>query len=214
MHPITMRLAPFAAIIALNLPAALASANTVSWVNVPIPAGTAVTAGSSGATGSLDGFRSFDLTLSTTGDWEAAALLIELAGGQIFQEAEGGGFNGTTLGQPNPSLLGVFPSSQFDTHIFDPHGGAVIAGAGGDAGGDIQQFDSAEIDISWASAVADTADVGTFSIARITLSDDAQGTVSISFTAADVGKPITAISSSFPSPNPQHSPRWAWAGWG
>jgi hypothetical protein len=192
MPPVTIHLTLRVAILALGVNAVTANANTMSWVNVPIPPGTAVNNPNSQPTGltNLDGYQSWDLTLDTTADWTAAELLIELSAGSIFQEGEGFGANGVTLGQPNPVGFIPLPSSEFDTYIFDPHGGAAIAGAAGDVGGDVQQFDTAELDISWNSAGADTADTGTFTIARITLSGDAQGILALAFTVAGVESAI------------------------
>jgi PEP-CTERM motif-containing protein len=189
MNQTTSRFIPFVS--AITLTAGSAVANSASLVNVPIPAGTAINnPASSPSSGTLDGFTSCDLVLTTTSDWTAAALLITLTSGQIFQEGEGFGANGVTLGQPAPGGFGPLPSSEFDTYIFDPHGGAAIVGAAGDVGGDAQQFDSAELDISWNSAGADMADTGTFTIARITLSNDAQGTLALAFTVAGVESAI------------------------
>ncbi len=190
MHPLAMRLAPFAGIIALNMHAALASANTMSWVNVPIPAGTTVNNLNSTPTGltTLDGFQSWDLTLNTTSDWTGAILQVNLTNGSIFQEGEGIPFasNGVTLRQPDPNGFAPFPSSEFDSYIFDPHGGASISGAAciscSPVG--VLQFDSEAINIFWNSPGADNADVGIFSIARVTLSPDANGTAHVEFTVA------------------------------
>jgi hypothetical protein len=187
-----MKIAKFVLpVIAVGFAASSAMANSAAWVNVPIPGGTAINnPGSSPGAGNLDGFTSQDLTLTTTADWTATALLITLSSGQLFQEGEGFGANGITLGQPAPAGFVPLPSSEFDSYIFDPHGGAAIAGAAGDVGGDVQQFDTAEVDISWNSAGADAADTGTFAISRITLSNDANGTAALAFTVAGVGSAI------------------------
>jgi hypothetical protein len=183
MNQTTSRIIPFVS--AITLTAGSAVANSAHFYCVDIPVGTAINnPGSSPGAGNLDGYHSSDLVLTTTSDWTAVAMLLTLSSGQIFQEGEGFGANGITLGQPAPAGFAPLPSSEFDTYIFDPHGGAAIAGAAGDVGGDVQQFDDVELDISWNSSGADTADIGTFAIARITLSNDANGSFALAFTVA------------------------------
>ena len=186
--------------IAAGFMASSASANSLEWTNTPLGAVPINNPNSVPGTGTLEGWVVNDLVLTTTADWTAAAMLIELDTGSIFQEGEGFGANGITLGEPNPAGLLDLPSSEFATYIFDPHGGAAIAGAAGDVGGDAQQFDTAELDISWNSAGADTADIGTFSIARVTLSPDAFGTARVAFTVAGVEGVIRADIPIIPEP--------------
>ncbi len=133
-------------------------------------------------TAALTGFTTSDLEVTTTSDWTGAVLLLTLTQGTIYQEPEGFGLNGSTLGPPNPAGFGAFPSSEFDTSIGGDVNSPSIAGAAGDVGGDTPQFDTSELDISWYNNV--TNDIGTFDIARITLSDDAVGTWSMKLTAA------------------------------
>lgn len=148
---------------------------------VPIPAGVPITDGG-GAT--LDGYVSHDIIVNTTTDWIATALLIQLDSGSIYQEKEGVGYNGITLGQPDPALFGLFPSSEFDSYVFDPHGAAAFTGAAGDVGGNSKQFDSNRIDVTWNSAGSDRLDIGPSHVSRITLSGDAQGTWSMAYVEA------------------------------
>lgn len=175
--------------IAAGFMASNAMANTLSWISTPIPDGVNVFTGGLLApvpAGNLNGFVFNELQLDTTADWTAAAMLIELETGSIFQEDTAGVSNGGTLGLPNPAFFGGLPSSEFDSRIFDPHGGASIAGAAGDVGGDAEEFSTAQIDISWNSAGADTADTGVFNIAQVTLSGDATGFARVAFTVAGV----------------------------
>ncbi len=167
------------------------AASTASFANVAVPAGITPTAGSTGAGANLDGFIANQLTLTTTNDWTAAALLIELTSGSIYQEFDGFGGNGTTLGPTNPLGFATIPSLEWDTYMDgNAAPGAVgviaIAGAGGDAGGDVQQFDSVQVDISWNSNGAIGTDIGANALGQFTLSPDANGTLTISTTEADV----------------------------
>ncbi len=191
MPVLTARIAPILATALLT--AATANANTSSWVNVPIPAGTAVNNPNSEPAGltTLDGYQSWDLTLETTTDWTAALLQVTLTSGSIFQEGEGIPFasNGVTLGQPNPLGFFTLPSSEFDSYITGGDGTGFTAAIAGCAGavfpcGIPRQFDSSGVDITWNSLGAETGDIGIFSIARITLSPDAQGTWSLLFTTS------------------------------
>ena len=172
-------------------------ANTLSWVEVPIPTGTPIT---NGGGETLDGYRSWDLTLHTTSDWTGAVLTIELDSGIIFQEPEGFGLNGVTLGQPTPAGIGPLPSSEYDTYFFDPHGGAheLYFGLFADAG--VCPFINGEsrcnpvtptlIYFGWGSAGSDIDDVGSFQVARVTLHPDAQGTWSFGISAAGIATAI------------------------
>jgi hypothetical protein len=167
--------------------------NIAKFAPVPIPAGTVINnPNSSPGAGTLDGFHSYDLILNTDDDWGAAALLITLSSGQFYQEGEGFGANGVTLGQPDPAGFGVLPSSEFDTYIFDPHGGAGYGGPALDLGGDVLQFDTNEIDISWYSNGTDVADIGRFSIGRFTWSGDTNGTIAFYGVTADYQNNISA----------------------
>jgi hypothetical protein len=186
MRNITARI--ITVMFAISLTAApTIAANSVSLVEVPIPAGTAINnPASSPSSGTLDGFRSYDLIATTDADWTTAAVLLTLSSGMIFQEGEGFGSNGVTLGQPSPAGFATLPSSEFDTYIYDPHGGAGFGGHAVDLGGDALQFDSAELDASWFSPGPDTADIGTFGIARFTWSGDTNGSLALGFTIAGV----------------------------
>ncbi len=116
----------------------------------------------------LAGYNTFDLEITTTTDWTAAVLLLNLTQGTIYQDA-----SGTALAMP-PAAYAFVPSLEFDTALGDSAAASSIAGAAGDLGGDAYQFDTLELDVTWFN-IANT-DTGTFGIARITLSDDAVGT--------------------------------------
>ncbi len=177
-------LSTLACVLGLFLTVHPASANTASWSSSSVPLGTNIVDGITfpfvppgPVIGNLDGFIVNDLIMNTTIDWTATFLQVNLTSGSIFQEKEGFGQNGVTLGQTDPNGFSFLPSSEFDSYIFDPHGGAQIQSACAAIGPcPHTQFDTSTIDISWNSAGADTSDLGIFSIARVTLSPDANGT--------------------------------------
>ena len=151
----------------------------------------------------LTGYNTFDLEVTTTSDWTAAVMRLNLTNGTIYQDPSG---SSVAL---NPLIYTIVPSLEFDTFL----GGGValpsIAGAAGDLGGDALQFDAGELDVSWFNVGAN--DIGTLGIARITLSDDAAGTWSyLAINAAgervtDSGT-VTAGSFATPTPPPPAAP--------
>lgn len=124
----------------------------------------------------LSGYLSYDLMMTTpASDWTSGAILLNLASGSIYQSAQG-------EGTPMPSAFyDVLPDLEFDTYVGVP-GGSIIGGAG-DLGGDNLAFTSTELDVSYYNIAKD--DIGTFSIGRITLSDDAVGTWRLASNTAD-----------------------------
>ena len=107
-----------------------------------------------------------DLQVTTDTDWMASQLLVTLTTGEVYQNAAGG------TGPPNPALFDAEPGLEFDTHV-DP---ANIAGGAIDlVGGPAPLvFDESGISITWYNT--DTDDIGTMTVARVTLSADATGT--------------------------------------
>ncbi len=119
-------------------------------------------------TSQLTGFITQDLSVNTVNDWVSAAVALELDAGSIYQDAFG------SIGEPNYFAVMAFPSLAFDTYLT---GGGTwgigVLGGGGDAGGIAFQFDNQRLDVSWKSN--SSTEIGLTRIARITLSDDAQG---------------------------------------
>jgi len=114
----------------------------------------------------LSGYVTQDLLISTDSDWTAAALVLELADGTIYQDPA---WSSPT--EPSPALFPFFPTLEFDTYVHS-HGGFAVGGAG-DVGGGAQTFDGNRLDISWANI--GKTDLGQFPIGRFTLSDQAAG---------------------------------------
>ncbi len=124
-------------------------------------------------TAALSGFSTYDLqvTTATGADWVSSALLIELTQGSIYQDLAG------TERAPNPLLLNEFPSLEFDTYLTANGNPLVIGDRAVTLGGNKLQFDTTEIDITWAGFTSN--DIGTLVIGRVTLSDDAAGSIGV-----------------------------------
>jgi len=184
------------------LSASAASAQiTFDLVPVSIPAGTQIVdgvifpAGTPGPVlGTIDGYVCQDLVVDTTTDWAAAAMLIELTDGSLYQENEGfvymgNGtvkfYNGQSFRKPDPSAFATLPSSEYDTYVHGNGQQGTAYGAAGDVHGDVQQFDTTEIDVSWSGPSWITNDIGSVALSRVTLSDDATGIWRLKVTQAD-----------------------------
>ena len=117
----------------------------------------------------LTGYTTYDMQVTTDTDWTAAAMLLELSTGIMYQHEYG------TAGQPNPFFFSLFPELEFDTYVIGNR-----VGGGGDVGGDSFTFGAAELDTSWYN-MADT-DIGTITIGRVTMTNDAVGSMAIMLT--------------------------------
>ncbi|QDT67327.1 hypothetical protein MalM25_02240 [Planctomycetes bacterium MalM25] len=133
--------------------------------------------------GTPDGYRVFDISIDFLGQLFGQQLIVQLDSGSLYQDAFG------SESPPNPVLFPVFPSLQSDTFV--AMGGATISSSadtlvvGGStefpqSTGDMQ-FDTEGIDVAWAPAPGVVIeDRNDFMIARLTLSDDADGWVYLS----------------------------------
>ena len=120
-----------------------------------------------------------DLSIDFSGQYTGSQLFIELTAGSIYQDAIG------SDGPPNSFLFGIVPSLEFDSFVANgsevsggpfgepaQRGGAVNLG-----GGPAAQFDASQANYSWFPAAGNIIlDQSDFITARITLSDDAEGT--------------------------------------
>ena len=127
----------------------------------------------------LSGYKTYDIQVTSDVDWLGAYMFIELDQGSIYQDTAG------TEREPNAQLLNVFPALEFDSYISANGNTTTIAGGANPIGGDELQFDTSEIDISWSDYVYD--DIGTSVIGRVTLSDDAAGTLGLRVTSGPYG---------------------------
>jgi len=128
----------------------------------------------------MTGYVTYDLRVTSEYDWTAAAMLLDLSVGSIYQEPEGWGQAGVTFGPPDPVWYPSFPTAEFDTYLVGSDLTTAIAGAGGDVGGDAYRFDTQELDASWYNNVP--GDIGTITIGRVTVTDGTAGNLSIMLT--------------------------------
>lgn len=124
----------------------------------------------------LTGYITQDLNALTDTDWVGAALVVHLDEGSFYQD----GFGGDVA---MPWFFTLFPSLEFDTYMTGGSLGVGVHGAGGDTGGIAYQFDTQRIDASWRGNEAGLT--GQTTIARITLTDDAQGRWSLALFQKD-----------------------------
>lgn len=148
----------------IGLAAPVASATLVAnFVPVTEEAGTSPPAG----------FVTQDLIVETDTDWVAANVLITLQAGSIYQD----GFGDASGGPPNEAFFELVPTLRWDTYVKAWDAGVTPSSAGGavDLGGTpAGTFSTTMIDKNWFTT--ETDDIGTSSIGRFTLSNDAVGT--------------------------------------
>ena len=134
--------------------------NSLIFVEVPNPA--------------LPGYVTTDLLITTTTDWQATSLHVDLTAGDIFQAPLAQG--GTTTAPPTPSDIASFPMTEFDSYMHVAGNPVLTAGIGGNAGAPPgpERFDTSDIDVTWFNT--GPSDIGTIGLARISISNDAVGT--------------------------------------
>ena len=123
----------------------------------------------------LPGYVSNTWDISTDNKWLSAELRVQLNEGNIYQDPAG------SNNPPNPAAIGT--TLEFDSYMaggYDTTGGAAgtsptVMGGAVDIGGDIPlKFGTFVIDATWGSSL-DPKPSGDLMLARVTLSDDAQG---------------------------------------
>jgi len=121
--------------------------------------------------GAVPGFRTMDLVIDMDGLWCCTAMLVDLTQGSFYQDPAG------LITTPFPSMLASNPTVEFDTYVAEnDHLDVSVIGGAGDVGGQPQlTFSDTLLDISWSSPPP-LRSSGVIKIARITLSNDAQGT--------------------------------------
>lgn len=157
---------------------------------VTIPSGTNIVdgieypGGTPGSVlGNLNNYVCQDMEVDTDIDWSGAAMLVELSTGSMYQELEGFAatqngykmYNGQTSKVPSSAFYSSLPSSEYDTYVHGNGDDATLIGAGGDAGGDLQEFSTDEIDVSWYGPTGSTDDTDLVALGRFTFSNDAVG---------------------------------------
>lgn len=110
------------------------------------------------------GLRVWDMTVNASTDWTNNLISLTLTSGTVYQDPVGGDT------EPNPAFFTVFPSLEWDTYLKVPAGypkGASFAGE--------NVMTATEVKASWFDTAEDGAGIST--VARITISDDANGVV-------------------------------------
>jgi hypothetical protein len=127
----------------------------------------------------LSGHVKNDVMIDFAGQLTGNQMVVDLEQGSIFQAGTGGN------GAPNGALFSAVPELEYDTFLTsggltqsgDEGTNIANAGAAGlPAGSADRTFDSAGIDVLWfPSAGTTVADRDDFTVARVTLTADAQG---------------------------------------
>jgi hypothetical protein len=109
------------------------------------------------------GMQTWDLRVTTTGDWTLGGLRAELPSGSFYNSMFGGNTS------PHPALIGACPALAFDTYITAPGDvGSAAAPAilGGFPKGDPLSMTGSTISVRWGELVPDAP--GLYQIARLT----------------------------------------------
>ena len=128
----------------------------------------------------LSGYNTYDLEIDVNYKWMQALMIVDLAQGSIYQDAQGSDT------QPAIADITNTPSLEFDTYLTGPSGEAAIIYTEGTRLGHNSDYiyrthiDTDRLEVWWTTADPEGIDPeGFFDIARITLSDDAIGTWSL-----------------------------------
>jgi hypothetical protein len=147
---------------------------TPAFVEIPISAAARA------SDPTLSSLRSFDIRLTVTSgdDWLASDLLLRLTSGSFYNPGAGGN-------APTPAAWTAFPHLEYDTFVAAPDfGSPTILGRSEGPGAAI--FSPSELNVAFGD-LEDTG-AGTFTVARITVSANAVGTLNGSlFSKAEPG---------------------------
>ncbi|MAE66684.1 MAG: hypothetical protein CMJ18_20650 [Phycisphaeraceae bacterium] len=133
----------------------------------------------------LAGFVTQDLMFNTGAgiDWTLAQLRLELDSGSIFQDARPFAPSGGDRIPPSPAELVVDPTAEFDTYVASGGVGTPLIIQHDVTGG--PEFDTDALGLTWFTA--NTTDIGLLQLARVSLSDDAQGSWALSSLTGNPG---------------------------
>jgi hypothetical protein len=187
-------------VVATGAPAPAAHA-TVSAQLVQI----AIGAPAKTADPNLNNFTSYDLRVTVTGqnaagnapaDWTSADLRALLTAGTFYVPAAG---NGNTA---NSAFWALAPNLEYDTFVTAPNFGAttVLGRFQPPGGAGTETFSATDVNVSYGD-LANTGN-GTFTIARLTVSNGAVGTVSGNVYDSFGGNAPTPFTATIPVPEP------------
>jgi len=116
----------------------------------------------------LSGYVTYDLSVTTDSDWSSAGMVLELASGQIYQHPQG-----ADTWELNEALVPMYPGLAFDSYV-----NGYLAGGAGDIDKEgAFTFGTDRLDVSWFNL--DEDDTGAVTIGRVTMTDDAAGTLAL-----------------------------------
>ena len=104
-------------------------------------------------------YNVWDMAFVTDSDWTNSRLDLALTSGSLYQDPRGGDT------EPAPAHVAMFPELEWDTYVTGPTSAASTLAS---------TLDDNEIGATWFDVV--TSEAGTFVLARMTLSTDANGT--------------------------------------
>jgi uncharacterized protein (DUF2141 family) len=159
----------------------------VSFVNVAIPSKARR------ADATLENLRTVDVRLAVTNDeWLAGDLKLALTAGSFYNPKSGGN-------TAQKQVWGVFPHLEFDTFVAGPNfSQPSVLGRKEGAGAAV--FSSREINVSFGDL--ESTGASTFTMARLTMSKNAAGTLAGSvFLQSDPATPVT-FSTTIKPPTP------------
>ena len=113
-------------------------------------------------------YRVWDMMTEVTTDWTNARLDLILTSGTLFQHPVAQ-FGSDVEG--NPAAIGMYPDAEWDTYVASPIDWTTAPALADDP----PYMSDTSITASWFDSIVGTA--GVYRIARISLSTDAQGTL-------------------------------------
>ena len=162
----------------LIMTAATANAATVGFVEI---------AHEVDIEGSL--FNVWEMQVTTETDWTNTRLDINLAGGEFYAHPLGG------ITEPTEAQKEATPNLEYHTWLTVPAGGGAPVVLAGETIMPTATGQKTQIGASWGNT--DTTDIGVFSIAQITLTPDALGSIearAYDVASAGVGVPLDGYS--------------------
>ena len=147
---------PYILALLLSIIAANAGATVITDF-VPVDVGD--------ASGVPIGFTVYEMVVTTDSDWTNERLDLSLTSGTLYQDPLGG------YTAPNPALFEYAPSLEWDTFASAPGNPSRLASLVG-----LLVIDDTHFQASWFDCATSEAP-GTFTLGQITLSNDAQGTL-------------------------------------
>lgn len=167
-----MRILRLLAVAAIAMTTASAQAELITAAIQPV---------NNSSVAALSGYVTQDIVAQVSTRWYNSELLLNLTSGSIYQDAFGSDTS------PNAAFFTIVPSLQFDTfvtagHIDSTQTPSFIGGAVDLGGNPAKTFSTSKIDATWFTN--DYNNSGSLTLARISLSSNAEGTFGFLVNAA------------------------------